>query len=119
MNYLGNNINIYHMSKKIKKINEFKDDLLFDINIDSNEYSEEYIKERDFKFSLQSKENLKDFPMKKSKIDIDFYRKTINEMIKSGCNSVSNEELDKYCMEIYGEPFFIKNDNSDNETSNN
>ena len=99
------------MDKKIKKIDEFfDDDSRFDFNIDTRELSEEEKKEKRDYNNRMTEENLKDFPMKKSKIDIEFYRKTINEMIESGCNSVSNEELDKYCMEMYGEPFLKKDD---------
>ena len=87
---------------------------LFDINIDSNEYSEEYIKERDLKFSLQSKKNLKDHPKKRISLTIDDFRNHIQMFKDNGHDVDSDEELNEFCIEMFGEPY-IKNDDNLNE----
>jgi len=106
------------MTNKIKKIDEFlDDDSRFDFNLTNDEITDDEIKELNLKFSLQSKENLKDHP-KKSSIEyltIDEFREIMNKAAEMDGTPFSDEEmaeLDKDCMEMYGEPFFKKEDNT-------
>ena len=100
------------MSKKIKKIDEFlDDDSRFDFNLTNDE-----IKELNLKFSLQSKENLKKFPERTTpNFTIEEYREIMLDLQRIDNFEYTKEEraeLDDDCMEMYGEPFFKKDNNS-------
>ena len=106
------------MAKKIKKIDEFLDtDSKFELRISTREMSEDEIKERRERNNKNVQENLKD--VKKVKVsdtlDIDFYRELVKDLKQMNECSMSDDELDEFCLEVYGEPFFIKNNKESNE----
>ena len=106
------------MSKKIKKIDEFlDDDSRFDFNLRNNKLTEEEIKELNLKFSLQSKENLKDHPKTAGieRMTIDEFREIMYMAAELDDEPFTDEEkaeLDMECMKQFGEPFFKKDDNN-------
>jgi hypothetical protein len=105
------------MTKKIKKIDEFlDDDSRFDFNLTNDEITDDEIKELNLKFSLQSKENLKNYPERtKPNFTIEEYREIMLDLQRIDNFEYTEEEraeLDDDCMEMYGEPFFKKEDNT-------
>ena len=104
--------------KKIKKIDEFLyNDSKFEIRISTDILSDEKIKEiSDYENKMTSL-TLDNYDKVKTSdyIDIDFYREIMLDLRKDGDCSLSDDELDQNCMEIYNEPFFIKKDVDNNE----
>ena len=105
------------MTNKIKKIDEFlDDDSRFDFNLTNDEITDDEIKELNLKFSLQSKENLKKFPERTTpNFTIEEYREIMLDLQRIDNFEYTEEEraeLDDDCMEMYGEPFFKKEDNT-------
>jgi hypothetical protein len=102
------------MSKKVKKIEEFleDDDSRFEFNIDTRELTEEKKREkRDYYNNLRD-ENLKNFPKRTSpNFTLEEY-KEIMTSLEDYPNFTQDEldELDRDCIEMYGEPFFKKDD---------
>ena len=97
------------MSKKIKKINEFVDDE-FELEIDNTDLTEEEIKLRKEEHDRVVEENLKSFPKRTTpNFTIDELREIIMGL-EDYPNLTQEEldELDRDCMEMYGEPFFKK-----------
>ena len=105
------------MSKKIKKINEFVNDE-FDLEIDNTDLTEEEIKLRKEEHDRVVEENLKKFPKRTTpNFTIEEYREIMLDLQITDSFQYTQEErdeLDKDCIEMYGELFF-KKDNSDNE----
>lgn len=106
------------MSKKIKKINEFvDDDSRFDFNIDTRELTEEEKREKSYYYHNLREENLKNYPKRTTpNFTIEEYREIMLDLQITDNFQYTQEErdeLDKDCMEMYGELFF-KKDNSDN-----
>jgi hypothetical protein len=106
------------MSKKIKKIDEFFDDSRLNFKIDTREITDEEEKERRDYNNRMTEENIKDFPKRTTpNLTIEEYREIILSLEVIDNFKYSQEErdeLDNDCMEMYGEPFF-KKDNIDNE----
>jgi hypothetical protein len=106
------------MSKKIKKIDEFlDDDSRFDFNIDTREISDEEEKERRDYNNKMTEENLKDHPKKAGieRMTIDEFREIMYMAAELDGTQFSDddiEELDMECMKQFGEPFFKKDDNT-------
>ena len=105
------------MSKKIKKIDEFlDDDSRFDFNINTREISDEEEKEIRDHYNKIRTENLKSFPERTTpNFTIDEYREIMLDLQRIDNFEYTEEEkseLDKDCMEMYGEPFFKKEDNT-------
>ena len=107
------------MAKKIKKIDEFlEDDSRFDFNIDTRKLSEEEKKEiRDYNNKM-TEENIKNFPKRTTpNFTIDEFREIMLDLQRIDNFEYTEEEkaeLDDDCMEMYGEPFFKNNDNTNN-----
>ena len=106
------------MTNKIKKIDEFlDDDSRFDFNIDTRELSEEEKKEKRDYNNRMTEENLKDHPKTAGieRMTIDEFREIMYmaaELDNEPFTKEESDELDKDCMEMYGEPFFKKEDNT-------
>ena len=100
--------------KNIKKINEFVDDE-FPFKIDNTELTEEEKREKSDYFNNLRQENLKNFPKRKGpNFTIDEYREIMLDLQRTDNFQYTQEEkdeLDKDCMEMYGEPFFKKDSN--------
>ncbi len=99
------------MGKKIKKINElFLDE--FELEIDNTELTEEEKKEEIEYINKMTEENLKDFPKAKSpQFTIEEFREIMLDLQRIDNFEYTQEEkdeLDRDCMEMYGEPFFKK-----------
>ena len=104
--------------KKIKKIDEFLDnDSKFEIRICTDTLSDEEIQERRERDHKLYTENIKAFKKVKlsDTLDIDFYRKIVTDLKEKGECSTTDAELDEFCLEVYGEPFFIKTEKDSNE----
>jgi hypothetical protein len=102
------------MSKKIKKINEFieDDDARFDFNIDTRELTEEEKREKRDYYNKLIDKNLESFPKQTTpNFTLEEYREIIMGL-EDYPNFTQDElgELDSDCMEMYGEPFFKKDD---------
>ena len=101
-----------------KKIDEFlDDDSRFDFNLTNYEITDDEIKELNLKFSLQSKENLKDHPKTAGieRMTIDEFREIMymaTELDDEPFTDEEKAELDMECMKQFGEPFFKKDDNN-------
>ena len=108
------------MTNKIKKIDDFfdfDDDSRFDFNIDTREISDEEEKERRDYNNKMTEENLKDHPKTAGieRMTIDEFREIMYmaaELDNEPFTKEESDELDKDCMEMYGEPFFKKDNNS-------
>ena len=105
------------MKKKIKKIDEFlDDDSRFDFNIDTTILSDDEKKEKSNHFNKLRDDSLKDHPKRtKPNFTIDEYREimlNLEEIDNFKYTQQEREELDEDCMEMYGEPFFKKEDNN-------
>ena len=102
------------MSKKIKKINEFVNDE-FDLEIDNTDLTEEEIKLRKEEHDRVVEENLKKFPKRTTpNFTIEEYREIMLDLQITDNFQYTQEErdeLDKDCMEMYGELFFKKDNN--------
>ena len=102
------------MSKKIKKIDEFFDDNRFNFNIDTRELSEEEKKEKRDYNNRMTEENLKNFPKRTTpNFTIEEYREimlSLEVIDNFKYTKEERDELDNDCMEMYGEPFFKKDD---------
>ena len=100
--------------KKIKKINEFVDDE-FDLEIDNTDLTEEEIKLRKEEHDRVVEENLKKFPkITTPNFTIEEYREIMLDLQITDNFQYTQEErdeLDKDCMEMYGELFFKKDNN--------
>jgi len=99
------------MSKKVKKIEEFleDDDSRFEFNIDTRELTEEKKREkRDYYNNLRD-ENLKNFPKRTSpNFTLEEYKEIMTSL--EDYPNFTQDELDRDCIEMYGEPFFKKDD---------
>jgi hypothetical protein len=108
------------MSKKIKKIDEFfdfDDDSRFDFNINTREISDEEEKEIRDHYNKIRTENLKDYPKTAGieRMTIDEFREIMYmaaELDNEPFTDDDIEELDMECMKQFGEPFFKKDDNT-------
>ena len=90
-------------------------DSRFNFNIDTRELTEEEKKEKRDYYNNLREEGLKKFPKRTTpNFTIEEYREIMLDLQRID-NFVYTEEerdeLDKDCMEMYGEPFFKKDDN--------
>ena len=103
------------MNKKIRGINEFEDDSRFNFDLDDRKITEEENKEICDYINRMTENNLKNFPKKTTpNFTIEEYREIMLDLQRIDNFEYTQEEkdeLDKDCMEIYGEPFFKKEDN--------
>jgi hypothetical protein len=97
--------------KNIKKINEFVDDE-FDLEIDNSDLTEEEIRLRKEEHDRVVEENMKEFPKRTTpNFTIEEYREIMLDLQRIDNFQYTQEEkdeLDKDCMEMYGEHFFKK-----------
>jgi hypothetical protein len=103
------------MKKKIKKIDEFLDDERFIFNIDNCDLTEEEKNEKSDYYHNLREENLKNYPKRTSpNFTIEDYREImLGIQITDNFQYTQEEkdELDRDCMEMYGEKFFKNNNN--------
>jgi hypothetical protein len=103
------------MNKKIRGINEFEDDSRFNFDLDDRKITEEENKEICDYINRMTENNLKNFPKRTTpNFTIEEYREIMLDLQRIDNFKYTQEEkdeLDKDCMEIYGEPFFKKEDN--------
>ena len=90
-------------------------DSRFNFNIDTRELTEDEKKEKRDYYNNLREEGLKKFPKRTTpNFTIEEYREIMLDLQRID-NFVYTEEerdeLDKDCMEMYGEPFFKKDDN--------
>jgi hypothetical protein len=104
------------MAKKIKGINEFQDDDRFNFDLDNRIITEEENKEICDYVNRMSEENIKNFPDRTTpNFTIEEYREIMLDLQITDNFEYTEEEraeLDNDCMEMYGEPFFKKEDNN-------
>ena len=100
-------------NKNIKKIDEFLDiDGKITFGELEGDFTPEELEARRKHHEEVVKKNIEELGIKKGNskhlVTIDGYREIIEIRKKKGVVLKSDEELDAYCMERFGEPFFKK-----------